>query len=126
MAPTDNSGAGRGGNSSSMGGQDSACKATGNGERDWIGGDEQTHRQTYTELSLEILSAFEEVLQPPDGSAWSDRYLKGGGSGRPPPRFQLRRATCEVFRRRAQAPSTRPSVVDLKRLSLPEPGNALS
>jgi len=60
----------------------------------------------YDELSQDILGSFEAVLRPERASE--------PHSGR-----QLRRATCEVFRRRAL--SARPEHVDLRCLSLPEP-----
>lgn len=87
-------------------------------------GEERNHHHIYDELSCELLTALEGVLRPcPEtGEAEGDNKPDGSGQGSAP-RFHLRRATCEVFRRRTPPLATRPGERhgDLRRLSLPEP-----
>lgn len=107
--------------------------------------DDRSHyHQIYEELGQGILAAFEGVLRPPGlppEPSGSRGGSVGGGTGRlgcgegcsgngggviqgpGPPAFHLRRATCEVFRRRASPLGSRTGDrhVDLRRLSLPEP-----
>lgn len=87
-------------------------------------GEERNHSHMYDELSCELLAAFEGVLQPPPEAADGKCGGKPGGNEEgSAPRFRLRRATCEVFRRRSPPLGARPGErhVDLRRLSLPEP-----
>lgn len=116
-------------------------------------GDRDNHRESkrekgmYDELSHELLCAFDAVLlQPcePATPSWDDQAdgcqgalpaagreppggacaaSEGSSVGGAPPRFYLRRATCEVFRRRLGARAGERHV-DLRRLSLPEPSVA--
>jgi len=90
-------------------------------------GEERSHHHVYDELSCELLAALEGVLRPCPETGEAEGGGKAGGSGEgSAPRFHLRRATCEVFRRRTPPLGTRPGDrhVDLRRLSLPEPAVA--
>jgi len=92
-------------------------------------GEERNHSQVYNELSRELFAAFESVLVPTAGQAVDGKvcaeHTGGANGGVAPcaPRFYLRRATCEVFRRRTPPLASRAGDrhVDLRRLSLPEP-----
>jgi len=113
------------------------------------GGDERNQHHLYEELSHEIFAAFEEVLclpsqERPKGTSGgegtkilNETSEKNGRAGlpslgaaacKPATPFILRRATCEIFRRRAAPLTSRAGErhVDLRRLSLPEPMNGLS
>merc|ERR1712232_919254 len=115
-------------------------------------GDDRHQQQVYNELTHELLAAFDGVLVPPEERRPTDFFRGGGvgkgsaadggssGSQRPGtggeadksmvscgtsklPHFHLRRATCEVFRRRTPPLASRAGDrhVDIRRLSLPEP-----
>jgi hypothetical protein len=102
-----------------------------------LGAEERAHN-LYDELSQELLCSFEACLRPPTQNGTIYTVTGVGGSetradscdaepgaepGADVPRFHLRRATCEVFRRRTPLLASRSGDrhVDLRRLSLPEP-----
>merc|ERR1712107_783845 len=91
-------------------------------------------QREYDELTRELLLAFDGVISPPAQEASQDKPSEepaarsqqkdpsGGVGGGGPPQFFLRRATCEVFRRRSPPLASRGGdrLVDLRQLSLPE------
>merc|ERR1719506_2385676 len=74
------------------------------------GHDRSHHNNMYNELNFELLSVFEGALRPHPPSEAPGRSRASSsksasntnGAGQTPslPKFHLRRATCEVFRRR--------------------------
>jgi len=95
-----------------------------------VAGEDRKHRQMHDELSQELLAVFDGVLLPcgePDGPQGGSCRADHEDCGATcpaisPPRFYLRRATCEVFRPRASLLGARAGERhgDLRRLSLPE------
>mmetsp|Transcript_66541 Transcript_66541/g.124136 ORF Transcript_66541/g.124136 Transcript_66541/m.124136 type:complete len:527 (-) Transcript_66541:89-1669(-) len=116
-------------------------------------GEDRAHAM-YEELTQELLAVFEATLRPqpecsdsisagrppgggphganrkdsPDGKRSSNLDMSGFMGSHEPPRIILRRASCEVFRRRASPLVSRTGDrhVDLRRLTLPEPAGGIT